>query len=173
MALNNPASVERSVHSGNEAGPRLIKTSLRYDVALQKLSFLSSLHSPHKAPICITSSKSDSCLPAVLGPVLPPPSSSHHNNPHIIEPLATDLWLYGTSDRPDERLEDESGKITQWELCDMKQKSSVQLKIRWGFCCRPSLRIFGSVPNQCPPALRHSLLDIPGYYLAARFVWCL
>lgn len=67
---------------------------------VRNIFFPSSLfHSPHKAAICITASESDRCIPAVMGPRKPPPD---HNNPHIIEPLAADLWLLWaawTSDR--------------------------------------------------------------------------
>lgn len=71
-----------------------------------------------------------------------PHSFLHHNNPHIIEPLATDLWLYGQSGPlvdqmiaqrfRGERLHSRS--FVRWN------KSCFQLKISWG-------SLLPSVPN--------------------------
>lgn len=120
MALNNPTSLKRRNRKG--AAPGLIKSISWVWCGASEIFF------PLSDPLTKLLFFLHHLIRAIAAFLVFCP---HHNNPHIIEPLAADLWLYGQAGhligqlRGWERGRQHSRSFVRWN------KSRVQLKISW------------------------------------------
>lgn len=164
-ALGNPTSVERPVRPALEqwSWTRPRKTILGM---IFRKYFLPLLSLSSQRSYLYLLFREWSLHSHWLGAPFPPSAHRHHhNNPHIIEPLTTDLWLcgqlgpaIGQRGAPRARAWME---MAQWGLCEMKQKLC-SIKKHFSLRCHPSLNGSGYEPKQCHPELRHSLVHSLG-----------